>query len=111
MSQTAILSPVSLAEAEIVAQLGLMTAAIGRCFELSEAEDHTAYQNQRSYEIGHAARLISLTAEMGHALAKLRGKFEHQINVVRAPDAKREAARALTRVIEAEPLPTPSPKK
>jgi hypothetical protein len=48
---------------------------------------------------------------MGHALAKLRGKFEHQINVVRAPDARAEAARALTQVIEAEPLPTPSPKK
>ena len=111
MSQAAILPISPRAEAEIEAQLGLMTAAIGRCFERSEGEDHTAYQTLRPYEIGHAARLISLTAEMGHALAKLRGKFEHQINVVRGPDAKREAARALTQVIEAESLPTPSPKK
>jgi hypothetical protein len=111
MSQTAILSPVSLAEAEIVAQLGLMTAAIGRCFERSLGEDHTVFQNMRSEEIGHAARLISLSAQMGQALAKLRGKFEHQINVVRGPDARTEAARALTQVIEAEGLPTPSLKK
>lgn len=41
MSQTAILPIPPRAEAEIEAQLGLMTAAIGRCFELSEAEDNT----------------------------------------------------------------------
>jgi len=113
MSQTAILpaDARSRAEAEIEAQLGLMTAAIARCFERSEEEDLTAFQNMRSYEIGHAARLIALTAEMGQALAKLKGKFEHEIRVLRAPDARTEANRALTQVIEAEALPTPSPAK
>jgi hypothetical protein len=101
----------SRAEAEIEAQLGLMTAAIARCFERSEGEDHTVFQNLRSEEVGHAARLISLSAEMGQALAKLRGKFEHEIKVVRAPDARSEANRALSQVIEAEALPTPSPRK
>lgn len=111
MSDTALMSPLARAEAEIVTQLGLLTAAIRRCFELADAEDHTPFQSQRSDEINHAARLISLTAEMGQALAKLRGRFEHQINVVRGPDARTEAARALSRVIEAEAIPTPASKK
>lgn len=113
MSQAAILPPDarSRAEIEIEAQLGLMTAAIARCFERSEGEDRTTFQNLRSEEYGLASRLISLSAEMGHALAKLRGKFEHEIRVLRAPDARTEASRALTQVIEAEALPTPSPAK
>ncbi len=107
---TTVTLPATRGEAELEAQLALMTAAVARCFERSEGEDRSHYQTLRSDEIGNAARLISLSAEMGHALAKLRGKFEHEIKVVRAPDARTEAARALTQVIEAEPLPTPSKK-
>ncbi|HEY4123960.1 MAG TPA: hypothetical protein VGM36_05060 [Rhizomicrobium sp.] len=111
MSQTTTVTlPATRGEAELEAQLTLMTSAVARCFERSEGEDRTHFQSLRSDEIGNAARLIALSAEMGHALAKLRGKFEHEIRVVRGPDARAEAARALTQVIEAEPLPTPARK-
>ncbi len=85
-----------------------MTAAVARCFERMEGEDRTQYGTLRRDEIGNAERLLALSSGIGLALAKIKGKFEHEIKVVRGPDARTEAARALKAT--GRPLPT-SPAK
>lgn len=84
-------------QAQLEAQLALMTAAIARCFEQADAPDHTEFRTQRRDEIENAVRLLSLSGNIGQALAKLKGEFHHQINVLRE--------------LGGTALPTPSPAK
>lgn len=114
MSPTVTNSPASRGEAELESQLALMTAAVARCFERMEGEDHTEYRTLRRDECGNAERLLALSAGIGLALAKIKGKFEHQINVLKGPaeHAAPPLARALeTALAESGPAPTPSPRK
>jgi hypothetical protein len=80
--------PLSRGESELEAQLALMTAAVARCFALAEGDDRTEYGTLRQDEYERAARLLALSGSLGAALAKIRGKFEHEIKVMRdAPPA------------------------
>lgn len=95
-------------QAQLEAQLALMTTAIARCFEQADAPDHTEYRTQRRDEIENAVRLLSLSGNIGQALAKLKGEFRHQISVLRDPQPVADLTARL------EPLlatPTPSPAK
>ncbi len=112
MSQTTTLTlSATRGEAELEAQLALMTAAIARCFERMEEEDRTEYGTLRRDECGNAERLLALSSGIGLALAKIKGKFEHQINVLRGPaDAPPALARAQEGALVEAPAPTPLAK-
>lgn len=57
-------------------------------------EDESPYDNRRSSERHDAAKLVTTTAELLGAIAKLKGEFSHSYHIVRDVSAEERALRA-----------------
>lgn len=77
-------------ERHIDDQLAVMTEAMRECLghakELASLDDQ--YGHRRASEFGNAVSLSKSSAKLLLALAKIRGQFNHNINVTRAGSAK-----------------------
>jgi len=74
-------------ESELAQQLALMTEGMREAFDRArgEQDDPSILHNPRSREIQNAIALARTSAKVVLAMAKLNGRFHHDINVRRDP--------------------------
>ncbi len=81
--------PVPRAVAILENALAEAGGAIADCFAVAKAvaPETDEYGHHRAREIENAAGLLKMTAEVGLALARIRGEFNHNITVTRTEAA------------------------
>ena len=74
-------------ETELAQQLALMTEGMREAFDRARSaeDDPSILHNPRSGEIQNAIALARTSAKVVQAMAKLNGRFHHDINVRRDP--------------------------
>ncbi len=77
-------APQPAALATLEAELAETLKGVADCFamarELSQINDE--YGHRRASEIGNAVTLLKVSAELGITIAKIKGEFNHNINVL-----------------------------
>lgn len=75
---------VSLLEAELAETLTAISSSFAEVckFDESDARSNDEFGHKRSAAVNDAVKLLAVSAELGNAIAKIRGKSSHNINVL-----------------------------
>jgi len=100
---------VTLLEAELAETLAAISGSFAevRKFDESGARARDEFGNKRSAAVADAVKLLAVSAELGNAIAKVKGQYNHNINVLHGdiwPPPRRDVAKPST-IAEAVPSP------
>lgn len=92
---------ISLLEAELAETLTAVSGSFAevRKFDDSDGRSRDDFGNKRSAAVNDAVKLLSVSAELGNAIAKIRGNSSHNINVLHGeiwPPPRRPVAKPAT---------------
>ena len=98
---------VTLLEAELAETLAGISDSFAevRKFDQSGARARDEFGSKRSAAVDDAVKLLKVSAELGNAIAKVKGQYNHNINVLHGdiwPPPRRDVAKPST-VAEAVP--------
>ena len=81
-AEIAALQPAALLTLE--AELAVILTAVTDCFEVTKKVDFVRdeYGHRRAREIENAVTLLKVSGELGLAIAKIKGEYNHNINVL-----------------------------
>jgi len=76
--------PQPAALSSLEAELAVTVQAVTDCFEVTKKVDFVRdeYGHRRAREIENAVTLLRVSGELGLAIAKIRGEYNHNINVL-----------------------------
>jgi hypothetical protein len=98
-AEIAALQPAALLTLE--AELAVILKGVTDCFEVTNKVDFVRdeYGHRRAREIENAVTLLKVSAELGLAIAKIKGEYNHNINVLHGeiwPPPRRAVAKPQT---------------
>ena len=100
-AEIAALQPAALLTLE--AELAVILKGVTDCFEVTNKVDFVRdeYGHRRAREIESAVTLLKVSAEVGLAIAKIKGEYNHNINVLHGEIPR------VPRTVKTTPLPPP----
>ena len=101
--------PQPAALSSLEAELAVTVQAVTDCFEVTKKVDFVRdeYGHRRAREIENAVTLLRVSGELGLAIAKIKGEYNHTINVLHGeiwPPPRRAVSKPRT---PEEALPAP----
>lgn len=77
-------APQPAALATLETELAVILQAVNDCFDVTHkiSFERDEYGHRRQREIGNAVSLLKVSTELGITIAKIKGEFNHNINVL-----------------------------